>query len=385
MCKYSILFTKLVEKGWPAVVVRALIVVYERQYAWVRWGKTSSDIFSVVNGTRQGSVLSPTLFANYMDEILTSLRNLGVGCYVGEVFMGALGYADDLVLLAPSRTAMQLMLDVCQDFGKKNNLLFSTDPDPIKSKTKCVFFCGRKRVEKPSPLKLYGVELPWVKSATHLGNELCEDGTMATDVKIKRAAFIDRSLQLREQFSCAHPTEILRAVNVYCCDHYGGMLWELQSNMVSQYFNTWNTCVKLAWGLPRATHTYFLDFLSGGLVSARIDILGRYLGFYRSLLSSPSREVNILARIVAKDIRSTTAKNLRLLEVETEGMTWSTSTSRVKEKLLQSKPRVPQEDHWRMKYLGNLLEQRDQLKYAGLEDGVQVELIQSLIDSLCSS
>ena len=120
-------------------------------------------------------------------------------------------------------------------------------------------------------------------------------------------------------------------------------------------------------------------------MSARIDILGRYLGFYRSLLSSPSREVNILARIVAKDIRSTTAKNLRLLEVETEGMTWSTSTSRVKEKLLQSKPRVPQEDHWSMKYLGNLLEQRDQLKYAGLEDGVQVELIQSLIDSLCSS
>ena len=197
------------------MVVRALIVVYERQYAWVRWGKTSSDIFSVVNGTRQGSVLSPTLFANYMDEILTSLRNLGVGCYVGEVFMGALGYADDLVLLAPSRTAMQLMLDVCQDFGKKNNLLFSTDPDPIKSK--CVF-CGRKRLEEPTPLKLYGVEFPWVKSATHLGNELCEgeDGTMCTDVKIKRAAFIDRSLQVREQFSFVHPMEILRAVNVYC-------------------------------------------------------------------------------------------------------------------------------------------------------------------------
>ena len=115
----------------------------------------------------------------YKDEILTSLSNLGVGCYVGEVFIGALGYADDLVLPAPSRTAMQLMLDVCQDFGKKNNLPFRTDPDPIKSKTKCVFFCGRKRQEKQSPLKLYGVELPWVKSATHLGNELCKDGPCA--------------------------------------------------------------------------------------------------------------------------------------------------------------------------------------------------------------
>ena len=146
-----------------------------------------------------------------------------------------------------------------------------------------------------------------------------------------------------------------------------------QSNMATQYFNTWNTCVKLAWGLPRNTHTYFLDYLSGGLVSARVDILGRYLGFYRSLLSSPSREVTILARIVAKDIRSTTAKNLRLLELETDGMTWSASNPAVKKKLLQNGS------------LGGLLEQRDQLRYAGQEDHAQVELIQSLVDSLCSS
>ena len=63
-------------------------------------------MFSIVNGTRQGSVLSPALFAVYMDEILIKLRNLGVGCYVGGVFMGALGYADDPVLLVLSRIAM---------------------------------------------------------------------------------------------------------------------------------------------------------------------------------------------------------------------------------------------------------------------------------------
>ena len=49
--------------------------------------------------------------------------------------MGAMGYADDLVLLAPTRTAMELMLKACEEFGKRNNLQFSTDPDPAKSKT----------------------------------------------------------------------------------------------------------------------------------------------------------------------------------------------------------------------------------------------------------
>ena len=239
-------------------------------------------------------------------------------------------------------------------------------------------------MEKPLPLRLYGIELPWVKTATHLGNELCEDGTMDTDNKQKRAAFIRRSLEIREQFDFAHPMETLKAVNLYCCDHYGGMLWDLQGNMASQYFNAWNTCVKLAWEVPRATHTYFLDYLSGGMVSVRRDILGRYPGFYRSLLHSPSREVNILARIVAKDIRTTTASNLRLLEEETGGLTWAASAALTRKKLI-SEPGVPEEDSWRVPYLGKLLEERDRLKYQGLEGSKEVEVVQSLIDSLCTN
>ena len=298
--------------------------------------------------------------------------------------MGAMGYADDLVLLAPSRTAMQLMLRACEEFGMKNNLQFSTDPDPVKSKSKCVFLCGKKKLEKPLPLTLYGVDLPWVRTATHLGNELCEDGTMDTDMKQKRAAFIERSLQIREEFSFAHPMEALRAVSIYCCDHYGAMLWDLQGNMASQYCNSLSTCVKLAWRVPRSTHSYFLDYLSGGLVSARSDLLNRYVGFYRSLLNSPSMEVRILARIAVKDVRTTTARNLILLEMETGGLTWVASPMSIRRRLLKTDT-VPEVAGWRLPYLGKLLEERDQLVYQGREDCEEVELLQSLIDSLCSS
>ena len=156
-------------------------------------------------------------------------------------------------------------------------------------------------------------------------------------------------------------------------------------NMACQFFNSWKTCFKLAWGVPRGTHSYFLDYLSGGLISARRDILGRYVGFYQSLLSSPSKEVIILARVVAKDIRSTTARNLRLVEEETGGLSWSTSTRRIKERLMEREPVVPRGELWRIKYLGKLLEKRDTLIYQGLEESDQVELLQSLIDSLCTN
>ena len=296
-----------------------------------------------------------------------------------------MGYADDLVLLAPSRTAMQMMLQACEDFGSRNNLMFSTDPDAKKSKTKCLFMCGKKKLVKPAPLSLYGRELPFVRNATHLGNELCEDGTMDMDNKEKTAAFITRSLEVREQFSFAHPMEVLQAVKVYCCDHYGSMLWDLQGDGVKKYFNSWKTCIKLAWGVPRATHSYFLDYLSGGLVTVRRDVLSRYAGFYKSLLTSPCREVNILARVVAKDIRTTTARNMRMLEQETGGLTWAAPGVKIRERLACREPSAPGVDAWRIPYLGRLLEQRDQLAYQGEELSEELDEVQALIDSLCTN
>ena len=92
-----------------------------------------------MNGTRQGSILSPALFAVYVDDLLVELRKLGIGCQVAGVYMGAVGFCDDLLLLAPTRDGMQVMLDTCHRFASKYNLQFSRDPNPEKSKTKCVF------------------------------------------------------------------------------------------------------------------------------------------------------------------------------------------------------------------------------------------------------
>ena len=143
MCEFSILFRKLKDKNLPSIVIRSLVFDYEQQTAWVRWGKAKSSCFGISNGTRQGSVLSPAFFAVYIDDLLQRLRGLGVGCHIGEKFLGAAGFADDIILLAPSRGAMEIMLAVCEEFARENNLKFSTDPEPRKSKTKCIFMCGK--------------------------------------------------------------------------------------------------------------------------------------------------------------------------------------------------------------------------------------------------
>ena len=116
-------------------------------------GDAKSSCFGITNGTRQGSVLCPTFFAVYIDDLLQRLRGLGVSCYIGDKFFGAVGFADDIVLIAPSRGAMKIMLSTCETFAAENNIMFSTDPDTGKSKTKCIYMCGKmNNVQYPASL-----------------------------------------------------------------------------------------------------------------------------------------------------------------------------------------------------------------------------------------
>ena len=283
-CKFGTLFAKLLEKGVPAIVVRAMMTAYEEQYAWVSWGSAKSELFPILNGTRQGSVASPALWAIYCDPLIQELRRLGVGAHVGGLFMGVTMYADDLLLVAPTRGAMQQMLQVCDAYAVKYNISFSTDPSPSKSKSKCIFMVGnRKNLVKPDPLMLAGRELPWVQTATHLGHELHESGKMEHDAKIKRAEFIDKSVEVRETFKFASPVEILRALKIYCSSFYGSMLWDFTGDGACQVFNAWTTAVKLSWDCPRDTRTYLVQqVLACDQTSARADALTRYGKFFKA-------------------------------------------------------------------------------------------------------
>ena len=120
--------------------------------------------------------------------MIQKLRKLGVGAHVGGVYMGVVCYADDVLLIASTRQAMEQMLRVVEKFAADSNVKFSTDPNPAKSKSKCILMVGKKKREvKPVPLQLCGSDLPWVSTAEHLGHTLHESGTMEQDAKGKES------------------------------------------------------------------------------------------------------------------------------------------------------------------------------------------------------
>ena len=103
----------------------------------VLWKNVLGDIFSVNFGVRrQGGVLSHILFSIYVDDLVVLLRHSGFGIFIGNLFLGCILYADDILLLSSSSHGLQCMLNICIEFGKKWDIRFNP------AKTQCVSFGG---------------------------------------------------------------------------------------------------------------------------------------------------------------------------------------------------------------------------------------------------
>ena len=107
-----------------------------------------------------------------MDELLVTLKNNGVGCHMGHHFVGAFGYADDIILLCPSLEGMREMVKICEDYATLHNILFNG-----KKSVYLIFGDYKYNVS----LTVKNEKVPRSDSALHLGHFL---HTMNTNNKM---------------------------------------------------------------------------------------------------------------------------------------------------------------------------------------------------------
>jgi len=369
------------KKELPAVVCRVLAFMYLEQSGFVKLRGRRSDPFGLRNGMREGAACSPFLWAVYADGLLLVLRKSKLGCHIAGQWMGAFLYADDLSLIAPTRAILASMLAIVAEYGASLNLHFSTCQDPGKCKSFCIYFVGpARKVMYPTPLILNGVTLPWRERAVHLGHVLQQDLSFDADASARRAAFISRSVEVREQFSFASPVHVLKAVRILCCHAYGAVLWQLNAASTTSYFKAYNSCVKRVFRLPLNTFTYLVEgHLNSGAPLLRTMVLGRYPTFVQNLKRSSSMEVALMAELVAKDARTTTACNLAYLTSLTGLDCMAVDKWQVKS--LLPVECVPDKESWRLGLLDVLLQERGVLE----KEGGDTKRVISMISSLCST
>jgi len=83
----------------PKFFVSVIIDWYNKIFVKVRWNETLSNLHRLKSGVRQGGNLSPSLFNIFVNDIHTQLQAFNTGCFIANKYVGALMYADDLLLV----------------------------------------------------------------------------------------------------------------------------------------------------------------------------------------------------------------------------------------------------------------------------------------------
>ena len=78
-----------------------------------------------MNEVKQGGVLFPILFNLYIDRLLVTLKNSGLGCHINGTYIGALSYADDVTLNCQTVLGLNKMMNICRDFAIINFITFT--------------------------------------------------------------------------------------------------------------------------------------------------------------------------------------------------------------------------------------------------------------------
>jgi Reverse transcriptase (RNA-dependent DNA polymerase) len=88
----NVLFTKLIERNLPLKVLHLLEKWFTMSETCVRWGSQCSSFYKLTAGVRQGGVLSPFLFATFIDGIVNKIKDANVGRYVSTICVSIVLY-----------------------------------------------------------------------------------------------------------------------------------------------------------------------------------------------------------------------------------------------------------------------------------------------------
>ena len=124
-----------------------------------RIGSTMSSSSPLFSGVPQGSVLSPTLFNIFINDIFSNIpAEVNSSLYADD---GAIWITDSSLILACNK--IQLALNSIEEWSSKWGLTFN-----VSDKTKAIIFTNKRNTDYPT-LYLHNTPIPYKKSIKFLG------------------------------------------------------------------------------------------------------------------------------------------------------------------------------------------------------------------------
>jgi hypothetical protein len=108
----------------------------------------------------------------YIDGLVDKVNACNVGCYVSCINASIFLYADDIILLAPTITALELLLRACESELKYLDMQINV------SKSLCIRFGSAFDIECKNLSTKHGDSIQWAKVCRYLGVYLISGRTL---------------------------------------------------------------------------------------------------------------------------------------------------------------------------------------------------------------
>ena len=251
---HKIMFKLLKDRAVPLIFIRVLAYWYKHQTLYIKWGNCVSSAFTVSNGVRQGSVLSPFLFCAYVDKISQRLNKAKIGCKIRSLLLNHLFYADDLCIFSPSSRGLQQLLDICFNCGSELNILFN------EKKCKIMVFRAKSYRKCPVPTFRMGEKvLKNCSSYKYLGHFISEDLSDNNDISRQcRSVFAKGNSLIRTFHKCSDAAKVT-LFKAYCTNMYTAELWcNFTQAAIRKLAVAYHGVFKKMLGFPRNTSNSLL-------------------------------------------------------------------------------------------------------------------------------
>ena len=180
------------------------------------------------------------LYNVYTDDLNHHLQATGVGCYVGGLWVNSLSYVVDMVLLAPTVTALQTLLEVCRAYAGPHDIVYNT------TKTVCMLVRPKQtQGQFLTRVRLENEELSFVEEFRYLGH-ITADCRDDKDIAVGN--------MMVRKFSFAPIEAKIRFFKSYCYPIHGCALWSHSfQNSIRKLTVSYSETFKRLINVPRYT------------------------------------------------------------------------------------------------------------------------------------
>ncbi len=274
----ALLWPLLEGKSCPSTLIRTLANLFHNVETTLNVRGVASKSIVHERGLVQGSILSPILYALYINDLAERLRPLGTSKF-GIHSVPALLYADDIAMLADTPCTMQAMLDECERFAVERRFFFAPD--------KCAFTADPEKSD--ASLFIHGLPIKNVAFFRYLGVTMNYKGVdRAAHANAMALSLNDTLRFFRSVGFHGNGLTIPTKVQLYKTFlrpklEYGIQL--LNKTATKRLQREQNFCLRCLFSLPRNTSIAVLHTLSGlpSLETRRRVLFAKWMAKTRKL------------------------------------------------------------------------------------------------------